>query len=114
MANPLPIQLGVMTDFNACMLGEELELAPAQLYFFERDTMRQCRTAKVDVPGTMEGDGHKPEEEEQDLSVYIEPYQEGDIVALMPMNDGRYLVLGRLINGEEVEEPELQIEEDWA
>lgn len=128
--------IGEMTDYNTCMIGEEIELSEEQLYFFERDTMRMCRTPKIDIPATMElidpteedpdprHHDHKKEVEENDLSVYVRPYKRGDLVALVKINErkntekqnqlgSRYLVLGRIIPGEDVTELVEQVEEDW-
>lgn len=112
---PQGIQLGTMTAHNECMIGDEIELKPHQLYFFENSVMRYARTAKVQVRG-IEGSyvAHEEEIESDDKSVYMEPLQEGDIVALLQVPDGRYLVLGKVISGEEVLTLDEQIEEDWG
>ena len=110
---PQGIQLGTMTAHNECMIGDEIQLKPFQLYFFENSVMRYARTAKVQVRGIdNEFVQHETEEESDDLSVYMEPLKEGDIIALMPVPDGRYLVLGKVISGEDVLTLEEQIEED--
>lgn len=112
---PAGIQLGTMTSYNECMLGDEIQLKSFQLYFFENSTMRYARTSKVQVRGIYEEwIEHEPEVIEDDLSVYMEPLKKGDIVALMPVPDGRYLVLGKVISGEDVKTLDEQIEEDWA
>ena len=112
---PEGIQLGTMTSHNECMLGDEIQLKAFQLYFFETSVMRYARTAKVQVRG-IEGSyvAHEEEIESDDKSVYMEPLQEGDIVALLQVPDGRYLVLGKVISGEEVLTLDEQIEEDWG
>lgn len=115
------ILIGTMTAHNSCAVGEELALAPEQLYFMERDTKRTARTCKpverlhVSKP-LQEGDEYLellPENEEWDRNVYTDPFQEGDLVALVPVSTGRYLVLGRLASGEDVKPLEEQIAEDW-
>lgn len=112
---PAGLQLGVMTSHNECMIGEEMQLKAFQLYFFETSVMRYARTAKVQVVGIEnEFVRHEEEEEGDDRSIYMEPLKEGDVVALMPVPDGRYLVLGKVISGEEVLTLEEQIEEDWG
>jgi len=112
---PEGIQLGTMTSHNECMLGDEIQLKAFQLYFFETSVMRYARTAKVQVIGIGEEFiEHEEERQEDDRSVYMEPLKEGDIVALAPMPDGRYLVLGKIISGEEVITLEEQIAEDWG
>lgn len=112
---PDGIQIGTMTAHNECMLGDEIQLKPFQLYFFETSVMRYPRTVKIQVVGySGETIAHKPEEQDNDLSVYMEPLKEGDLVALAPMPDGRYLVLGKIISGEEVLSLEEQIAEDWG
>lgn len=112
---PEGIQLGTMTSHNECMLGDEIQLKAFQLYFFETSVMRYARTAKVQVIGIGEEFvEHEEERQEDDRSVYMEPLKAGDIVALTPMPDGRYLVLGKVIGGEEVITVEEQIAEDWG
>ena len=112
---PEGVLLGTMTSHNECMLGDEIQLKPFQLYFFENSTMRYARTSKVQVIGIDENFiEHEPETQEEDLSVYMEPLKEGDLVALVRVPDGRYLVLGKVISGEEVITLEEQIAEDWG
>ncbi|MBQ9613103.1 MAG: DUF2577 family protein [Lachnospiraceae bacterium] len=112
---PEGIQLGTMTSYNECMLGDEIQLKAFQLYFFEPSTMRYARTSKVQVRGIYEEwIEHEKEVLDDDLSVYMEPLKEGDIVALIKVPDGRYLVLGKVISGEDVIPLEEQIAEDWS
>ena len=112
---PDGIQLGTMTSHNECMLGDEIQLKSFQLYFFETSVMRYARTAKVQVIGIGEEFvEHEEERQEDDRSVYMEPLKAGDIVALIQVPDGRYLVLGKIISGEEVITLEEQIAEDWS
>ena len=121
--NPPMIQLGTMTAYNSCMLGDELELLPEQLYFFRRDTLRQARTAKppnkiklggaIEVGQTELALVSDASVKEHDHTLYTKPLKEGDIVALIRVQDGRYLVLGRVLPGEEVIEEAEQTEADW-
>lgn len=112
---PAGIQLGTMTSYNECMLGDEIKLKAHQLYFFENDTMRYARTSKVQVRGIYEQWVlHEKEEIEDDRSIYMDPLQEGDTVALIQVPDGKYLVLGKVISGEDVIPLEEQIERDWS
>lgn len=118
--NPPGIQLGTMTGYNTCMLGDELQLTEEQLYFFRRDTQRLARTVRPNSEIRMESEiGEnliiypKLEEDEVDRVVYTRPYKEGDTVALIQISDGRYLVLGRVIPGEKVKEVDEQTRIDW-
>ncbi len=121
--NPPMVQLGTMTAYNSCMLGNELELLPEQLYFFRRDTLRQARTAKppnkimlssgVAVGQTELTLVSDASVKEHDRTLYTKPLKEGDVVALIRVQDGRYLVLGRALPGEEVVEEAEQTETDW-
>lgn len=120
--NPPSMQLGTMTSYNTCMLGDELELQAEQLYFFDRDTKRQARTVRPPEQWDLEepiAEGMlsikpKTEKKEYDRVVYSKPYQEGDTVALIEMPDGRYLVMGKITAGEKVKELDEQINMDWA
>lgn len=113
--NPPSVQIGTMTSYNTCMIGKELKLAKDDLYFSEELTMRYARTAKVQVYGIPdEFVEHEKEKIENDLSIYINPLKKGDIVALIRVSDGRYLVFAKVIKGESVIKLEDQIEEDWA
>lgn len=122
MNNPPSMQLGTMTSYNTCMLGDELELQAEQLYFFDRDIRRQARTVRppeqwdLEEPITEGALSIKPKKEkkEYDRVVYTKPYQEGDIVAMIEMSDGRYLVMGKITAGEKVKELDEQIDMDWA
>lgn len=118
--NPPTIQLGTMTGYNSCMLGDELMLKPSQLYFFRRDTQRLARTVRPNLEIRMECEISedliiypKKEEKKVDRVVYTRPYKKGDLVALQKLPDGRYLVLGRLIAGEDVKEEKEQTKIDW-
>lgn len=112
---PEGIQFGVMTSHKTCRIGDEIELKAQQLYFFETSTMRYARTSKVQVWGK-EGEfvEHEKEKYQDDLSIYMAPLAKDDIVALIQMPDQKYLVLGKIIKGEDVISLEEQIEEDWA
>jgi hypothetical protein len=122
--NPPMIQTGTMTAYNSCMLGDELELAPEQLYFFRRDTLRQARTIKppskimlssgIAVGQTELTVVSDASVKDHDHTLYTKPLKEGDIVALIEVQDGRYLVLGRVLPGEEVIEEAEQTEADWS
>lgn len=128
--NPPTIQMGTMTAYNTLMLGDELELSMEQLYFFERDTYRVQRTHRppkklvLDPPITVGGLESTTISEiglvsdasvkSNDNSVYVKPYEEGDIVAVISLGTGQYLVLGKIVPGEEVLTLEEKIEQDWA
>lgn len=120
--NPEPMKLGTMTAYNECMLGDELKLSAEQLYFFERDTLRQARTVRPPDQYDLEEEIHEgatsispsKTKKEYDRVVYTRPYEKGDIVALQRMPDGRYLVLGRVIPGEKVTKVREQTDKDWS
>lgn len=125
--NPPTIQLATMTSHNTLMIGDDLELTMEQLYFFERDTFRMQRThrppKKVKFEEPIEvHEGMTIEEvslvsdetvKEHDNSVYVKPYQEGDVVAVICISSGQYLVMGKIITGEEVKELEERVDLDW-
>lgn len=127
--NPPTIQLATMTAYNTLMLGDELELSFEQLYFLERDTFRQCRTHRPpkkivlsepivvggETPTTIEELNLKSDSEVKgnDNSVYVKPYVEGDTVAVIQIGSGQYLVLGKIITGEEVKELTERVDMDW-
>lgn len=120
--NPPGIQMGTITSYNTCMLGDELQLEPGQLYFFERDTQRMARTVRPASEWTLEepiSEGMevlkpKKEKKDSDRVVYSRPYKEGDTVALIEMPDGRYLVLGKVVSGEKVKKLDEQVNKDWS
>lgn len=125
--NPPTIQLATMTSCNTIMIGDDLALTEEQVYFFERDTYRQCRThrppKKIVLSEPIEvGEGtvltefdlkSDSEVKENDHSVYVKPYQEGDVVAVICIGSGQYLVLGKVITGAEVKELEERVDLDW-
>lgn len=121
--NPPTVQLGTMTSYNTCMIGEELELTKEQLYFFERDTLRMQRThrppKKIKFKEPIAAGAEEVElvsdstVKEYDNSVYVKPYEEGDTVALICLGSGQYLVLGKIITGEKVKELEERVDKDW-
>lgn len=113
--NPPSVQIGTMTSYNSCMIGKELKLAKDDLYFSEELTMRYARTAKVQVYGKPDDlVEHEKEKYEDDRSIYIDPLKKGDVVALIRVSDGRYLIFAKVIKGEKVMSLDKQIEEDWA
>ncbi|MDY6340723.1 MAG: hypothetical protein SPL54_00455 [Lachnospiraceae bacterium] len=110
-----------MTSYNSVMMGDEIELSSEQLYFFDSDTHRRARTAKLPKTirlsaGIVEGDKaiKVVQSADDDESIYEKPYQEGDLVALISMPDGRYLVLGKIVQGESITSLDEQTEKDWA
>lgn len=123
------IQFATMTSHNSLMLGDELELTMEQCYFLERDTYRMQRTHRppkrvvLDPPITVGGEVPVTISEvglvsdssvkEEDHSVYVKPYQEGDMVAVICISSGQYLVLGKVITGEEVLELDERVDMDW-
>lgn len=127
--NPPTIQLATMTGHNTIMIGDDLELTEEQVYFMERDTFRMQRThrppkkVKLDPPLVVGGEEAVTIEEvslvsdetvkEFDHSVYVKPYQEGDMVAVICISQGQYLVLGKVITGAEVKELEERVDADW-
>lgn len=119
--NPPSITMGTMTSYNSVMMGDEIELSSEQLYFFDSDTHRRARTAKLPKTirlsaGIVEGDKaiKVVQSADDDESIYEKPYQEGDLVALISMPDGRYLVLGKIVQGESITSLDEQTEKDWA
>lgn len=121
------IQLATMTAFNTLMIGGDLELTEEQCYFFERDTYRQCRTHRPPKKVVFEEpveirDGmviseialkSNEEVKDNDHSVYVKPYEEGDLVAVICIGSGQYLVLGKVLTGAEVKELEERVDLDW-
>lgn len=129
--NPDTIQLATMTGPKSLMIGDDLDLSEEQLYFFERDTFRMARTHRPpkklildppivvsggETPTTIEEIGLKSDSEvkDNDNSVYVKPYQAGDLVAVICISDGQYLVLGKVIPATEVVELDEKVDSDWS
>lgn len=126
--NPDTIQLAVMTGPKSLIIGDELALTEEQLYFFERDTYRMARThrppkkIKLSSPITCDKGTVISEMEltsdssvkDHDNTVYDAPYKEGDLVAVICISSGQYLVLGKVIAGSEVKDLDEQTDLDWS
>ena len=118
----MSVQLGTMTGYNTCSIGDQITLAASQLLFFERDTYRMARTVRPIIKGHVsqiptDDDPYialENESDDWDRSVYDKPYESGDTVALLRMSSAQYLVLGKVISGSDVTQLDDQTDSDWA
>ncbi len=84
--NNAPIMLAIMTGTNACCSGD-LQIYAEDLYIPDRLLTSMC--TKVNVS-----------ESHADNSSYSAPLKAGDVVTILKLNDKKYVILDRVVNGE--------------